>query len=48
LTLHELTVHEAAERLRSGDVTSTELTRAVLERIDWLGCCGKAADGSAD
>jgi aspartyl-tRNA(Asn)/glutamyl-tRNA(Gln) amidotransferase subunit A len=34
LTLHELTVHEAAERLRSGDVTSTELTRAVLERID--------------
>ncbi len=31
--LFELTIHEAAELLRAGEITATELTEAVLERI---------------
>ena len=31
--LHELTIHEAAALLRAGEITATELTEAVLERI---------------
>ncbi len=31
--LHELTIHAAAELLRSGEITATELTEAVLDRI---------------
>ena len=31
--LHELTIHEAAALLRVGDITVTELTGAVLDRI---------------
>ena len=31
--LHELTIHEAAARLRAGEITATELTKAVLDRI---------------
>ena len=31
--LHELTIHEAAALLRSGEFTATELTEAVLDRI---------------
>ncbi len=31
-----LTIHEAAERLRAGDLSSAELTRAVLRRIERL------------
>jgi len=33
LVLHELTIHEAARLLRAGEITATELTEAVLERI---------------
>ena len=33
MRLHELTIHEAADLLRGGDVTSTELTAAVFARI---------------
>jgi aspartyl-tRNA(Asn)/glutamyl-tRNA(Gln) amidotransferase subunit A len=33
LNLNELTITEAGERLRSGDISSVELTRAVLDRI---------------
>ncbi len=31
--LHELTIHEAAALLRTGEVTASELTEAVLDRI---------------
>ena len=31
--LHELTIHEAAVLLRAGEITATELTGAVLDRI---------------
>jgi len=31
--LHTLTIHEAADLLRAGEITATELTQAVLERI---------------
>ena len=31
--LHELTIHEAAVLLRGGEITATELTEAVLDRI---------------
>ena len=31
--LHELTIHEAAALLRAGEITATELTGAVLDRI---------------
>ncbi len=31
-----LTIHEASERLRAGDLSSEELTRAVLRRVDRL------------
>ncbi|MGQ9765906.1 MAG: Asp-tRNA(Asn)/Glu-tRNA(Gln) amidotransferase subunit GatA [Anaerolineae bacterium] len=31
--LYELTIHEAAELLRAGEITATELTEAVLDRI---------------
>ncbi len=31
--LHELTIHEAAGLLRNGDITASELTEAVTERI---------------
>ncbi|MCX7707626.1 MAG: Asp-tRNA(Asn)/Glu-tRNA(Gln) amidotransferase subunit GatA [Anaerolineae bacterium] len=31
--LHELTIHEAARLLRTGEITATELTEAVLDRI---------------
>jgi aspartyl-tRNA(Asn)/glutamyl-tRNA(Gln) amidotransferase subunit A len=33
MTLHTLTIHEAHDLLRSGEITSVELTRAVLDRI---------------
>ncbi len=33
MKLHELTAHEAAAQLRNGEISSEELTRAVLERI---------------
>jgi aspartyl-tRNA(Asn)/glutamyl-tRNA(Gln) amidotransferase subunit A len=32
--LYELTAHEASKMLRRGEISSVELTRAVLERID--------------
>jgi aspartyl-tRNA(Asn)/glutamyl-tRNA(Gln) amidotransferase subunit A len=31
--IHELTIHEAASLLRAGEITATELTGALLERI---------------
>ncbi len=31
--LHELTIHEAAHLLRNGDISASELTAAVIERI---------------
>ena len=31
--LYELTIHEAANLLRAGEITATELTGAVLDRI---------------
>ncbi|MGH2364393.1 MAG: Asp-tRNA(Asn)/Glu-tRNA(Gln) amidotransferase subunit GatA [Chloroflexota bacterium] len=34
MSLSSLTIHEAAQRLRSRDISSVELTRAVLERLD--------------
>jgi aspartyl-tRNA(Asn)/glutamyl-tRNA(Gln) amidotransferase subunit A len=34
MRLYELTIHQAHELLRHKEITSTELTRAVLERID--------------
>jgi aspartyl-tRNA(Asn)/glutamyl-tRNA(Gln) amidotransferase subunit A len=34
MPLYELTMHEAAEQLAAGTCTSTELTEAVLDRID--------------
>src|SRR5438874_1604176 len=34
MTLYELTAHEAAAKLRAGEVSSVELTRAYLERIE--------------
>jgi aspartyl-tRNA(Asn)/glutamyl-tRNA(Gln) amidotransferase subunit A len=34
MALHDLTVHEAHELLRKGEVSSVELTEAVLARID--------------
>jgi aspartyl-tRNA(Asn)/glutamyl-tRNA(Gln) amidotransferase subunit A len=33
LDLHPLTIHEAQKLLRRGEISSTELTRAILERI---------------
>ncbi|MCU0509999.1 MAG: Asp-tRNA(Asn)/Glu-tRNA(Gln) amidotransferase subunit GatA [Anaerolineae bacterium] len=33
MTLHALTIHEAAARLQSGEITATELTQSVLDRI---------------
>ncbi len=33
MELYELTIHEAQEKLRSGEISSTELTESVLERI---------------
>ena len=33
MTLHALTIHEAAARLRVGEITATELTQGVLDRI---------------
>jgi aspartyl-tRNA(Asn)/glutamyl-tRNA(Gln) amidotransferase subunit A len=33
MTLHTLTIHEAAAQLRAGEITATELTQSVLERI---------------
>ena len=33
MELHELTIHEALEQLRRGELLSTELTQAVLDRI---------------
>ena len=36
MALHELTVHEAQELLQRGDVSSVELTEAVLERTESL------------
>jgi aspartyl-tRNA(Asn)/glutamyl-tRNA(Gln) amidotransferase subunit A len=33
MTLHTLTIHEAHHLLRSGEITSVELTRAVLDHI---------------
>ncbi len=33
MALHTLTIHEARDLLRSGEITSVELTRAVLDRI---------------
>ena len=33
LELYELTIHEAQDKLRSGEITSVELTESVLERI---------------
>ncbi len=32
--LYELTIHEAAEKMRAGEVSSEELTKAVLDRIE--------------
>ena len=34
MKLHELTIHEAHRLLKSGEISSRELTRAVLDRID--------------
>ena len=34
MRLYELTIHQAHERLRNKEITSLELTRAVLERIE--------------
>jgi len=34
LELHELTIHEARDALRKGEVSSVDITRAVLERIE--------------
>jgi aspartyl-tRNA(Asn)/glutamyl-tRNA(Gln) amidotransferase subunit A len=33
MTLHALTIHEAAARLRAGEMTATELAQSVLDRI---------------
>jgi aspartyl-tRNA(Asn)/glutamyl-tRNA(Gln) amidotransferase subunit A len=33
LELYALTIHEAQEKLRSGEISSVELTESVLERI---------------
>jgi aspartyl-tRNA(Asn)/glutamyl-tRNA(Gln) amidotransferase subunit A len=33
LELYSLTIHEAQEKLRHGEITSVELTESVLERI---------------
>ena len=33
----DLTIHEALEKLKSGDISATELTRAYLERIEKYG-----------
>lgn len=33
MKLYELTIHEAQRKLRSGEITSTELTESVLERV---------------
>ncbi len=33
VNLYELTIHEASEKLGSGEITATELTEAVLKRI---------------
>ncbi len=32
--LHELTIKEASEKLKAGDITSVQLTEAIFERID--------------
>jgi aspartyl-tRNA(Asn)/glutamyl-tRNA(Gln) amidotransferase subunit A len=34
MKLNELTIHEARRRLQDGEISSTELTRTVLDRID--------------
>ncbi len=36
MELHELTIHEAHERLKQKDISARELTRAVLDRIQAL------------
>ncbi|GAB4405765.1 MAG: Asp-tRNA(Asn)/Glu-tRNA(Gln) amidotransferase subunit GatA [Anaerolineales bacterium] len=36
MSAHALTIHEAGELLRAGDLSSAELTRAILERIHRL------------
>ena len=33
----DLTIHEALEKLKSGEISATELTRAHLDRIEKLG-----------
>ena len=33
MELHKLTIHEAAELLKAGEISSVELTQAVLDRI---------------
>ena len=33
MELYALTIHEAQEKLRSGEITSVELTESILERI---------------
>lgn len=40
--LHELTIHEAADLLRAGEVTALALTQAVLNRIDAVDSAVKA------
>ncbi|MCI0478219.1 MAG: hypothetical protein L0Y55_18415, partial [Anaerolineales bacterium] len=34
MELHRLTIHQARARLERGEISATELTRAVLDRID--------------
>ncbi len=34
MNLYELTIHEARQKLRSGEITSVELTESVFERIE--------------
>jgi aspartyl-tRNA(Asn)/glutamyl-tRNA(Gln) amidotransferase subunit A len=51
MQLYELTIHEAARLLKNKDITSEQLTRAVLERIEqidnkigaYLTICGESA-----
>ena len=33
----DLTIHEALEKLKSGEISATELTRAYLDRIEKYG-----------
>ena len=42
MELNQLTIHEARDLLQKGEISSVDLTRAVLKQIDAVESCVKA------